>query len=156
MTKIEQILHILRRKNLKICTAESFTGGSVASSFVSIAGASDVFSLGLVCYTYQAKMQMLGVAQSTLSDFGAVSEQTVSEMLDGLDRLNIADIMLATSGNAGPTAEKDGEVGVFYLGVMQGGKKTIRRYKAQGDRQSVIDCGVDQSINLILELIKEK
>lgn len=153
MTKIKEIFNILKEKELRVATAESFTGGSIASAFVSIPGASDIFSLSLVCYSNQAKMQMLGVSNKTLFDYGAVSEQTVSEMLDGLYKLGEADVVVATSGNAGPTAEKADEVGVYYIGVMFNSKKIIRRCKHSGSRKQVISKGVDDSLALIAEIL---
>lgn len=151
--QIKKLIDILRNKNLRVAVAESFTGGGVASEFVSVSGASDVFAVGVVCYAELAKEQLLGVKRQTLDDFGAVSEQTIVEILDGLRSLNLGQVMLATSGNAGPTAEKENEVGVFYLGVMYGDDKIVRRYKASGSRANVIRIGIEKSLDLIAEII---
>ena len=153
--EIKTLIDNLRNKNLRIAVAESFTGGGVASEFVSVSGASDVFAVGLVCYAELAKEQLLGVKRQTLDTFGAVSEQTIVEMLNGLKELGLGHIMLATSGNAGPTAEKADEVGVFYLGVMYGDKKIVRRYKTSGNRADVIRIGIQESLDLIAEIISK-
>ena len=153
MTTIEEVSVLLRKNNLKLCAAESFTGGGIASNIVSLAGASDIFVTSLVCYLEQAKMALLGVSDATLKEYGAVSEQTVSEMLDGLKRLGLGDVFVATSGNAGPTSEKPNEVGLFYLGVMFKDKKIIKKYQVSGNRQEVIDQGVENSFKLILQVI---
>ena len=155
MTKVEEVSAMLRKKKLKLCVAESFTGGGIASSFVSLSGASDIFVTSLVCYTEQAKMALLGVSGDTLKEYGAVSEQTVSQMLDGLKRLSLGDVFVATSGNAGPTSEKPNEVGLFYLGVMYMDKMIIKKYQVGGDRQEVIAQGIENSFELILQVLSE-
>ncbi|MCH5164472.1 MAG: CinA family protein [Clostridiales bacterium] len=155
MTMIEEVSCILRKNNLKLCVAESFTGGLVASSFVSLAGASDIFVTSLVCYAEQAKKALLGVSDYTLKEYGAVSEQTVSEMLDGLKRLSLGDVFVATSGNAGPTSEKPNEVGLFYLGVMFKDRKIIKKYQVSGNRQEVINQGAQNSFDLILQVLSD-
>lgn len=154
MMQIECLFQKLKRNSLRVSIAESFTGGGVASAFVQIPGASDVLSVGLVCYTNEAKERFLGVDKGTISKYGAVSAETIEEMLNGLERLGMSDINVATSGNAGPTAEKPKEVGVFYLGVSYNGKRIIRRYKADGYRRCVIEKGIDECINLMDEIIQ--
>lgn len=154
MIKIKEVFNLLKKNELRVSTAESFTGGGIASRIVSIAGASDIFSLSLICYSNQAKMQLLGVSSETLTTYGAVSAQTVSEMLDGLEKIGQADVVVATSGNAGPTAEKDDEVGVYYIGVMHNDKKLIRRYHHIGSRKQVIDNGISDSLDLIAEILR--
>ncbi len=153
MTEIENVSRLLRQNKLKICCAESFTGGGIASEFVSLQGASDIFSSSLVCYSNEAKIKLLGVNKSTIESFGAVSSQTVSEMLDGLKRLKLGDVFVATSGNAGPTAEKNDEVGVFFIGALYKDAKIIKRFRLQGDRKQVIDYGKAQALELIDEII---
>ncbi|MBE5731082.1 MAG: nicotinamide-nucleotide amidohydrolase family protein [Clostridiales bacterium] len=153
--EIKTLIDNLRNKKLRVAVAESFTGGGVASEFVSVSGASDVFAVGLVCYAENAKERILGVKRETLDAFGAVSEQTISEMLDGLKALGLGQVMLATSGNAGPTSEKADEVGVFYLGVMCGEEKIVRRYKASGSRAEVIRIGIQEGLDLIAEIISK-
>lgn len=155
MTKIEEISAVLREKGHVLLAAESFTGGGIASKFVSLQGASDIFAFSAVCYSNEAKEQILGVKKSTISAYGAVSKETVSEMLDGLKSLGLGDIYVATSGNAGPTAEKEGEVGVFYVGAMLGEKKLVQRFFCGGDREAVIGYGIDKALDLLGELLME-
>lgn len=156
MTESEKIFELLLRNNLKLCCAESFTGGGIASELISLPGASNIFSLGLICYSNEAKMNMLNVKRHTLDTFGAVSSQTISEMLDGLMRLRLGNIFLATSGNAGPTSEKPDEVGMFYIGVMFNGKKIIKKYFSDGNRNQVIKFGITKSFELLEELLHIK
>lgn len=153
MTRIEAISVALRENKLRLCAAESFTGGGIASSFVALAGASDVFTLSVVSYAEEAKKRLLGVKEQTLKRFGAVSPETVTEMLDGLENYGLGDIFVATSGNAGPTAEKEGDVGLFYVGVSFKGNKVIKKHICHGTRDEVIACGIEKALELIAETL---
>jgi nicotinamide-nucleotide amidase len=86
----------------RLATAESCTGGWIAKSLTDIPGSSACFGLGVVSYSNDAKASVLGVADSTLETFGAVSETTVREMAEGVLALSGADIAVAVSGIAGP------------------------------------------------------
>ena len=74
-------------------------------------------------------------------------------MLDGLHSLGMGEVLVATSGNAGPSAEKDDEVGVFFVGVMYDGRKIVRRFATSGSRSEVIERGIDSGLQLIAEII---
>ena len=80
MTIEEEVAGLLQQKRLTIATAESCTGGLVAARLVSVPGVSEVFMEGLVTYSNQAKMRLLGVKEATLASFGAVSRETAVEM----------------------------------------------------------------------------
>ncbi|AHF96619.1 damage-inducible protein CinA [Desulfurella acetivorans A63] len=128
-SEMEEIVgKLLRQKQLTIATAESSTGGLIVSRIVNVAGSSDYCLGGIVSYSNQAKMNILGVKEQTLKSFGAVSEQTAKEMLLGAKRLFGADIILCDTGIAGPgggTSEKP--VGLHYIGIMI--KNNINIYK---------------------------
>ncbi len=116
-TRLSQSLNLaLAESNLRLVTAESCTGGAIAAGVTSEAGSSQVFDGGFVVYSDQMKQDLLGVNQGTLDEFGAVSEQTVREMLIGALNNTRADIGIAISGIAGPgggTAEKP--VGTVWM-----------------------------------------
>ena len=103
----EQLGAELTGKGFKIATAESCTGGLVAQVITEIPGSSAWFDRGFVTYSNASKMQMLGVKQQTLQQFGAVSEQTVSEMVAGVLLRSEADCAIAVSGIAGPAGGTD-------------------------------------------------
>jgi nicotinamide-nucleotide amidase len=90
-----------------VTTAESCTGGWIAKALTDIPGSSACFAYGIVSYSNGAKESLLGVAQQTLEDHGAVSEQTVGEMASGALNLSDADIAVAVSGVAGPDGGSD-------------------------------------------------
>ena len=93
---------LLRERHLTMATAESCTGGSIAGLMTSVPGSSDYFLGGVVSYCNLVKQQVLGVAESDLRDYGAVSRPVVEQMVRGAMRVIGADCAVATSGVAGP------------------------------------------------------
>lgn len=119
--------NMLLEQNLSIGTAESCTGGYLAHLITSVAGSSAYFKGSIISYANEVKQELLGVKPETLQQFGAVSEQTVSEMLDGALTQLRTDIAIAISGVAGPaggTQEKP--VGTVFIGIGTKDKKVIK------------------------------
>jgi nicotinamide-nucleotide amidase len=112
----EYMVQLLTMQGQKITTAESCTGGLIASMLTTVSGSSEVFEAGFVTYSNEIKAQMLGVKSSTLDQHGAVSEPVVREMVRGaLDRSG-ADLGVAVSGVAGPTGgSEEKPVGTVWL-----------------------------------------
>lgn len=144
---------VLNRADGSIAVAESFTGGNICAALVSVPGASRFLFEGLTCYSNEAKCEILGVDKGIIDKFGAVSEQTAFSMLEGLKKRSNADYLVVTTGNAGPTSEKPGEVGVCYIGVYARGNSRVEKYVFDGDRQSVIDNGTINALSMLLEAI---
>lgn len=118
----------LMDKGLTLSSAESCTGGMFASTMTDIPGISRCFDRGLVTYSNQAKMEELGVRAETLEKFGAVSEETALEMVEGLQRVSGSDVCISVTGIAGPgggTEEKP--VGLVYIGFVYGDTKLCRK-----------------------------
>ena len=152
-----EIVTSLKQSGMRICCAESCTGGMIAAAITDIAGSSAVFSRGFVTYSNQAKINMLGVKPETLTLYGAVSGQTVSEMASGAITASEdeADFAVAVSGIAGPdggTVEKP--VGLVYICVLKKGEVgQVTRYVFDGDRQSVRTQTVENALKTIGDLI---
>lgn len=123
---VEVLAARLMELGATVATAESCTGGSVASLLTSIAGSSQYFKGAVVAYANEVKMQLLGVKAETLAAHGAVSEQTAIEMADGVRRLLGVDYGLSTTGIAGPGgASKNKPVGTIWLTISsKKGQKT--------------------------------
>ena len=151
------IVTSLKQSGMRICCAESCTGGMIAAAITDIAGSSAVFSRGFVTYSNQAKINMLGVKPETLTLYGAVSGQTVSEMASGAITASEdeADFAVAVSGIAGPdggTVEKP--VGLVYICVLKKGEVgQVTRYVFDGDRQSVRTQTVENALKTIRGLM---
>lgn len=152
-----EIVTSLKQSGMRICCAESCTGGMIAAAITDIAGSSAVFSRGFVTYSNQAKINMVGVKPETLNLYGAVSGQTVSEMASGAITASEdeADFAVAVSGIAGPdggTVEKP--VGLVFICVLKKGEVgQVTRYVFDGDRQSVRTQTVENALKTIRTLI---
>ena len=139
MKSIEyELCNILIQNNLKIATAESCTGGMIASRITNVPGASACFDCGVVTYSNGQKTKLLGVSPKTLETFGAVSEETALEMCDGVKKLANADVGISVTGIAGPdggTLEKP--VGTVWIGVCTQNTHKAFKFLFEGNREEV-------------------
>lgn len=137
-------------------TAESCTGGGVASAITDIAGSSGWFDRGFVTYTNEAKQQMLGVSDESLERHGAVSEAVVLEMARGALAHSSASISVAISGIAGPGGATEGKpVGtVWFAWVDSSGRHHSLLARFDGDRRQVRQQAVRQALSGLLALLR--
>ena len=150
----EQVVRLLKERNLTITAAESCTGGLIAGTLVNVAGASDVFGEAYVTYSNEAKQRLVGVRAETLEQFGAVSEETAYEMAAGAARAAGADVGLSSTGIAGPgggTPEKP--VGLVYIGCCVRGEVQVRRLNLHGDREQNRMDTVKAALELAAEML---
>lgn len=142
-------------KNLKIGTAESCTGGMVASKIVSIPGSSQYFEGSVVTYSYQLKETILKVSPDTLKTHGAVSEETVTEMVAGAtDHLGV-DVAVAISGIAGPGGgTKDKPVGTVWIACGNRENIVTKKILAGKDRQKNIEYASNYAMNLLRKFLQ--
>ena len=113
-----KLLDSCLNKNIKLITAESCTGGLLSANITGIAGSSAVFSHGIICYSNESKRKFLNVDDETLKSYGAVSSETVGEMLAGLCTLaESKTLTIAISGVAGPSGSESKPVGLVFIGV---------------------------------------
>lgn len=159
MTLEEQVVKTLNEKGLVLATAESCTGGLIAKRITDVSGSSAVFNCGIVSYSNEIKESVLGVSHKTLETYGAVSEQTVREMVKGVLRISGADIAVSVSGIAGPTSDNTKKpVGTIWLAVSNGKKTYVRHlHKNFIDdiRNSNRNYASDVALKLILLLVGE-
>lgn len=150
----QRLFDTLNLHRLKIATAESFTGGAVSGAIVSVPGASKVFYEGLNTYDSKAKAERLGVSEYTLMSKGAVSEEVAYEMAAGLLAQGHCDVAIATTGNAGPTAEKNKPVGLCYIAVGTKERVRVFRFQLAGDRERITKTAVNLALFLAYKEIK--
>ncbi len=130
----ERVVEKLMRKNLKISTAESCTGGLLSERITAVSGASEVFDCGICSYSNEIKHKILGVSQETLSVLGAVSSETAMQMAEGVRRISGADIGVSTTGIAGPTGgTPEKPVGLVYVGICTDKKTYALRLSLGGN-----------------------
>ncbi|MFT3898450.1 MAG: CinA family protein [Thermomonas sp.] len=129
----------LAAKRLTLCTAESCTGGWIAKTVTDIAGSSTWFDCGMAAYSYEAKQGLLGVRPQTLEEFGAVSRETVMEMVSGALVHSGAGVAVAVTGIAGPGGgTEDKPVGTVWIAwKRRGGYPRAELFQFDGDRESV-------------------
>lgn len=152
----EQVVRLLLKQNKTICIGESFTGGAIASEITLCENASKTLREGTVCYTNESKIERLGVKRETIDEYGAVSVQTVYEMAVNLLHQSGCDISLATSGNAGPTSEKENDVGHCYIAIGAADGVHIFEHKFSGDRKTVTRHGVMYALYHLYEKLSGK
>lgn len=151
----EKLVELLTEKKLKISTAESCTGGLVAAEIINAAGASEVYSEGFITYADEAKMKYLGVKESTLKTYGAVSSQTVYEMAKGCAERTGADVTVVTSGVAGPAGgTEETPVGLVWFACFYKGEVIVKKERFSGDRMEVRTAAADYAVKLVLDVIK--
>ncbi|MPL92827.1 Nicotinamide-nucleotide amidohydrolase PncC [bioreactor metagenome] len=152
-----ELQDILRNNKKTITTAESCTGGLVASMITKVSGSSDIFNGSIVSYSNKIKNQELNVNNETLEKFGAVSTEVVNEMLDGAIKKFEADFAIAISGIAGPTgATKNKPVGTVVIGISDANNaKIIDTFYFKGPREKVQIQAAKTSLKKILKFVKK-
>ena len=152
----QKIVKLLSKKNLKFSFAESCTGGLLSSSITSISGSSKVFTLGLITYSNQAKIKILGVPKKTIMKYGAVSYETCLSMVKNLSKISKTNISISITGIAGPKGgTKEKPVGLVYIGIKKGSKTLIKKYLFKNKKRILIQRAVvNKTLNLVLNLIK--
>jgi len=159
-SRASAVIEALSAAGKTVTTAESCTGGWIAKALTDVAGSSACFAYGIVSYSNGAKESLLGVANQTLVDHGAVSQSTVSEMASGALNLSGADIAVAVSGVAGPGGGSDEKpVGtVCFAWAVRGSAKIevdTDQQHFSGDRDSVRAQTVDFAMAGIQERLHE-
>ena len=152
------VSEMLCNSNLTISTAESCTGGMVAARLISYPGISSVFKEGLVTYSNEAKVNRLGVREDTLKTYGAVSEETAKEMVEGVARIANTDVAISTTGIAGPDGGNDEKpVGLVYVGVYIKGNTIVNKLNLSGGREAIREKATMNALNILRkELLKNK
>ena len=153
----EKVVQLLLEKNLVMACAESCTGGFIAKRITDVSGSSAVFNCGIVSYSNEIKEKVLNVKNKTLVEFGAVSEQTVREMVKGVLDISGADVAVSVSGIAGPNSDNTNKpVGLIYLAVSNGEKTIVKQLNNQFTtdiRNSNRISASDEALKMILEMI---
>ncbi len=153
----QSVASALLERKWVLATAESCTGGGIATLITDLAGSSAYFDRSFVTYSNNAKQTMLDVPQQTLVEFGAVSEQTAKAMAEGAQKNSLADVSLSVTGIAGPTGAVEGKpVGTVCFGLKlskQSAQTTTQFF--DGDRAAVREQSVQFALNWLLQCMKK-
>ena len=157
MRKLSQnIVRLLTKKRLKISFAESCTGGLLSSAITSVNNSSKVFTIGLVTYSNQSKIDILKVSKNIIKKHGAVSYDVCFFMVKNLNKISKTDISVSITGIAGPKGgTKKKPVGLVFIGIKKGNKTIVRKYLFKNKKRiSIQRTTVMKALNLILNFIK--
>lgn len=153
---IEEIKKILITNNLILTAAESCTGGLLSSYLTDISGSSSYIKQNFVTYANEAKVSILDVKPETIEKYGAVSEQTAKEMVQGLIKRGFGDIAISTTGIADKNGEGNKPAGLVYIGI--GNKRKIKAIRFQIPFISRIETKksfVNKALSELLQFLRE-
>ena len=154
----KKLLDACLDKNIKLLIAESCTGGLLSANITKVAGSSAVFSHGFVCYSNESKRKFLNVSKKTINSFGAVSYETVKQMLTGLcNQAKSKTLTIAISGVAGPSGSESKPVGLVFIGIKISSHKTevITEYNFGNiERNKIQQKSVHEALKMSLDILK--
>lgn len=149
--RAQQLINILREHKRTLSTAESCTGGLIASSITDIPGASNVFLGGMILYTKEMKIKLLGIPEEVFN-YGVISSQMASAMATKIRILTGSDYSIATTGNLGPDTMEGKPKGLIYIAVA-GEKVIVKKLHLQGDRTLNKQNTTLHALNEILKFV---
>ncbi len=152
-----KISNLLEQRNITVATAESCSGGLIAHTLTNISGSSVYFDRGIVSYSNKAKIDLLGIKEDILEEFGAVSEQVAEAMAEGVRIKSNVDIGIATTGIAGPTGgTPEKPVGLVYIAVSLADKAIVRKYQFSGDRLQNKESTCNAALQMLLDITNKQ
>ncbi len=152
---MEELIELLKARNLTICSCESFTGGLFAALLTEIPGASAVFKGSVVSYTNDIKIRVVNVPSELIDNYGAVSEETAAAMAKNARNLMKADVCVSFTGNAGPSVLEGKIAGSVFMAIC--GKSATRVYHdtINSDRNGVRRQSVEVAVIRLKEFIRD-
>lgn len=145
---------LLKQDNLKLAAAESCTGGLLSEMLTDVPGSSQYFWGSAITYSNEAKKHFLGVQQSTLEQFGAVSRETAREMVQGIVLKSGADVGVAITGIAGPEGgAEEKPVGLVYIAVLMKEQLQVKELKFVGDRRAIRSLSAKTALDMVRRLV---
>ncbi len=156
ITLQEAVGKMLKQRGQTLSTAESCTGGYVAHLITSVPGSSGYFMGSVVSYANAVKQHVLGVSAATLQKFGAVSEETVIQMAEGVKDVMKSDYAVSISGIMGPDGGSETKpVGTVWIGVASPGKTIAKRFHFRFDRMRNVDLTATNALNLLRQVMQD-
>ncbi|HET8886750.1 MAG TPA: competence/damage-inducible protein A [Salinimicrobium sp.] len=151
-----QISKILTKRGFFLSSAESFTGGAIATQFTMRPGASTCFKGSLVCYSTEIKKKVLNVPADLIEKYSVVSAEVAESMAKNAQKLLKTDYAIATTGNAGPTkGESDAEVGTAFIAIATPEKVFSEKFMFGKSREKVVQKSITKAFELLLVELKQ-
>ena len=153
----EHIGNLLKDSKKTLCTAESVTGGKIASTIVSVPGSSAYFNGSIVAYSYKMKQELLHVSSETIKKYSVVSSNVVEEMAISAMKKTNSDYAIAVTGNAGPTSDKTSiAVGIVFIAIASAKGVVVEEFNFGHPREKVINRTVNKSLQMLQQEILKK
>ena len=153
----EHIGNLLKDSGKTLCTAESVTGGKIASTLVSVAGSSLYFNGGIVAYSSKMKQDLLGIPDHTIKKYSVVSAEVVEAMAIAARKKTNSDYAIAVSGNAGPSSDNTSTaVGVVFIAIASAKGVQVKEFNFGHPREKVINRTVNKSLQMLQQEILKK
>lgn len=151
------VYELLKKYHCTLTTAESATGGMIASTLINVPGISEFFQEGYVTYSDRAKVKMIHVNPETIETYGVVSSETAAEMAESAARIADCNAALSVTGVAGPDGgTKECPVGLVFIGCYVNGSTTVERHLFEGDRMNVRREATEAALRLLIRNLKEE
>lgn len=153
----ERVLGSLRSRGWTLATAESLTGGLIGAALTEVAGSSDVYRGGVVCYATDLKVTLAGVPHDVIDRYGPIARETAAGLASGVAKRCGADLGLAVTGVAGPAPQDGYPVGEVYVAVAGPGEAVprVRALRLTGSRAEVRQATVRAALTLLAELLAQ-
>lgn len=153
---MERLIDQLKRRQWKLASCESMTGGDFASRLTDISGVSEVYQGGYIVYSNEAKRRLTLVEDDILKEFGAVSRECVEQMAKSTKKALNCDLAIAFSGNAGPNVSSNQPVGRVYTAIAVLDHCFVYQDDFVGSRKEIKAMTVEKGIQRILDLIQRE
>ncbi|MDP2278760.1 MAG: CinA family protein [Nitrospirota bacterium] len=151
---IQKVHEIFKKKRLKLSVAESCTGGLISHYITLLPGASTFFEAGVVTYSAESKMKILGLSSDTISSCGVISKETAVEMAERMRLLTKTGCAVSTTGNLGPDVLEGKDIGLIYTAVSMNGKTFVRELRLNGKREEIKERAAVSALEFLLEIIE--
>jgi PncC family amidohydrolase len=151
---IKKIHEYFKRHGYTLSVAESCTGGYVSHLITTLPGASRFFKAGVVSYSHDAKISLLGVTPDCIARHGVVSEQTAREMAENIRRLTKTDFAISTTGNLGPEVLEGKERGLIFMAVSSREETVARELRLTGNREKNKEEAALNALRFLIEVIQ--
>jgi len=151
---LNKISILLKKQSLTVATAESCTGGLIAHVLTNVSGSSEYFDRGIISYGNRAKMELLGVSENVLKEYGAVSKEVAKAMAEGIRIKSNVDVGIATTGIAGPTGgTKEKPVGLVYIAISTFKNTEVKKFLFSGNRLQNKESTCNAALTMLLDYL---
>jgi len=154
-----KLVRLAIKNNIKISTAESCSGGLVSALITCVSGSSEVFDCGFITYSNDAKNKMIGVNQSLLKEFGAVSKEVADKMAQGVIKNSNANLSISITGVAGPNSDNSNKkVGLVFISSFNKNTNKLisKKFEFDGNRDQIRNLSVKKAILILIDQINNE